>query len=143
MRHVSEAIGTGGRLGTVEAVPPSYKHALRIPGLKGDGVTPEEMIAGAWVACFGMTFIDRARQRDVDASEARYRARVTLESEQDNYTITEASLEVSAPDIEPEALDELIRESHSRCPVSKLLSGAVPPALRVTPAEREIQTIEE
>ncbi len=125
MRHVSEAVGRGGRLGTIEALSGSYEHDVRIPGMKAKGVTPEELLAGAWVACFGMTFIEAARRRDIDATDVEYKAAVVLEASNGEYTITEARLDVDAPDIDPGVRDALIEHTHLHCPVSKLLRAGV------------------
>jgi len=93
--------------------------------MKREGVIPEELIAGAWVACFGATFIEIAEARKHEVSTVSYEASVVLEAEKDVYTITEATLDVFAPDIERGALIQLIESSHKHCPVSKLLvSGA-------------------
>ncbi|MBS1888536.1 MAG: OsmC family protein [Actinobacteria bacterium] len=125
MKHVSEAVGSGGRLGRVRSTSGSYDHEVRIPGVKADGVTPEEMIAGAWVACFGMTFIDAARAADTDATEVEYSAQVTIEAANGIYTITEATLTIDAPELDPGLVDELAVRTHQVCPVSKVLTEGV------------------
>lgn len=125
MKHVSEAVGSGGRLGRVRSTSGSYDHEVRIPGMKTDGVTPEEMIAGAWVACFGMTFIDAARGAEVDATEVEYSAQVTLEAANGTYTITKATLTIDAPALDPDLVDELAERTHQVCPVSKVLTEGV------------------
>ncbi len=125
MRHVSEAIGQGGRLGSIESLSGSYQHEVRIPGVKRTGVTPEELLAGAWAACFGMVFIELARAAGLDATDVRHKASVVLEADRGEYTITEATLEVLVPDIEPPTVARLIDDAHRRCPVSKLLTGGV------------------
>jgi organic hydroperoxide reductase OsmC/OhrA len=116
-------VGSGGRLGTIESVSGSYRHDVTLPGMKRAGVIPEELIAGAWVACFGATFIEIAEARKIDATEVEYEASVVLESEQAEYTITEAWLEVMADGIERSALERLIETTHAHCPVSKLLTA--------------------
>ena len=126
MKHVSEAVGRGGRLGTIKSLSGSYEHEVRIPGMKAAGVTPEELIAGAWVACFGMTFIDAARAYDIEATGVHYHGSVVLDARNGDYTITDATMEVDAPDIDEAVLGELIETTHARCPVSKLLAGGVP-----------------
>lgn len=125
MKHVSEAVGSGGRLGRVKSTSGSYDHEVRIPGMKADGVTPEEMIAGAWVACFGMTFIDAARSAEVDATEVEYSAQVTLEAANGTYTITKATLTIDAPALDSDLVDELAERTHQVCPVSKVLTEGV------------------
>lgn len=125
MKQVSEAIGHGGRLGKIQSVSGSYDHDVRIPGMKTNGVTPEEFLAGAWVACFGMTFMEAARSRDIDATDTQYKASVSLESSDDGYTITEASLKVDALGIDEAVQNELIEYTHTHCPVSKLLTAGI------------------
>jgi organic hydroperoxide reductase OsmC/OhrA len=98
---------------------------VRLPGVKRTGVTPEELIAGAWVACFGATFIEEAGAREIQAAEVQYKASVVLEAAGGDYTITEANLQIDAPTIEPAALGDLIEQTHAKCPVSKLLTGGV------------------
>jgi osmotically inducible protein OsmC len=123
VKHVSEARGRGGRAGTIESASGSYRHDVTLPGLRRPGVTPEELLAGAWVACFGATFIEFAEARGADADAAEYKATVVLEAHDDEYTITEAVLEVDAPAIDSEALEELLATSHQHCPVSKLFTA--------------------
>jgi organic hydroperoxide reductase OsmC/OhrA len=123
MRHVSKAVGTGGRMGTIASESGSYRHDVTLPGEKRNGVIPEELIAGAWVACFGATFIEIAEARRIDATEVAYEASVVLESSGTEYTITEAWLEVMAGDIERSKLERLIETTHQHCPVSKLLTA--------------------
>lgn len=123
MRHVSRAVGKGGRMGTIESASGSYQHDVTLPGMDRAGVTPEELIAGAWVACFGATFIEIAEARHIDATAVEYEASIVLEADSDEYTITEALLEVLAADIERPTLERLIATSHKHCPVSKLLAG--------------------
>jgi organic hydroperoxide reductase OsmC/OhrA len=91
--------------------------------MKRVGVTPEELIAGAWVACYGATFIEIAEARHIHATGVEYEASITLDNDGSEYTITEASLQVRAPDIEPSVLKRLIDTAHVHCPVSKLLTA--------------------
>ena len=126
MITVGEAVGRGGRLGQVRSVSGSYDHEVRIPGQKSEGVTPEEFLAGAWAACFGMTLIGRARGKGLDASAAEFSASVALESANGTYTIVEATMAVECDSIEPEALAALIAESDVHCPVSKVFQTGIP-----------------
>jgi organic hydroperoxide reductase OsmC/OhrA len=85
------------------------------------------MIAGAWTACFGTTLLHVARGHGVDTSEAVCRATVTLDAdhEKGEYTISEAKLSVYAPGAEPDALEAALKETHTKCPVSKVLTSGV------------------
>ena len=135
MGTVSRAFGRGGRTGTIESESGSYRHDVTLPGPGRLGVTPEELIAGAWIACFGATFIEIAEARKIDASDVEYEATICLEEEKGEYTITEASLEVITDMIEQARLDRLIDIAHKHCPVSKLLAGGSA-AVRVRGARR-------
>lgn len=126
MITVGEAVGRGGRLGHVRSGSGSYDHEVRLPGVKSEGVTPEEFLAGAWVACFGMTFIGRARSRGIDATEYEFSASVSLESSDGNYTIVEAAMTVEGGPIESDTLAALIAESDLNCPVSKVFQTGIP-----------------
>ncbi len=120
---VSRAMARGGREGEVWSSNGSYRHSTKIAGTERDGVTPEELIAGAWAACYGTTFSSLAKARRVDVAEPVIEAAVTLSSSAGTYTITQADLRVviDVP-VPPETLEKLIEEAHGRCPVSKVLT---------------------
>lgn len=120
---VSRASARGGRTGEVWSANDSYRHDTTMAGSKRQGVTPEELIAGAWAACYGTTFASLAKARKVEVDTPVIETAVTLSSSGGTYTISRAELwvvlEVPVP---PETLDQLIEEAHSRCPVSKVLT---------------------
>lgn len=122
---VSRATGTGGRGGLVWSEAESYRHAVAAPGTDTGAVTPEEMLAGAWAACFGGAFALMAGKRGLDASEARFHAAVTLEAEvkQLHFEVSRAELNVEVAGIDDEALEQLVAEAHAICPISKLFVG--------------------
>jgi organic hydroperoxide reductase OsmC/OhrA len=93
-----------------------------MPGAPAQGVTPEELLAGAWASCFGGAFLFVAGKHGVDAGSARFRAMVTLDSnmEKPEFSISRAELEVELPGVDDAVADEVIEEAHAMCPVSKL-----------------------
>lgn len=120
---VSRASARGGRTGEVWSMNGSYRHDTTIAGTEREGVTPEELIAGAWAACYGTTFASLAKARRVEVGTPVIETAVTLSSSAGTYTITQAQLRlVSDVALPPETLDQLIEEAHGRCPVSKVLS---------------------
>ena len=120
---VSRAKARGGREGEVWSSNESYRHTTKIAGTERDGVTPEELIAGAWAACYGTTFSSLARARRVEVAEPVIEAAVTLSSSAGTYTITQGELRVLVEvPVPPDTLEKLIEEAHSRCPVSKVLT---------------------
>jgi lipoyl-dependent peroxiredoxin len=129
---VSRANARGGREGEVWSSNDSYRLATKLAGTAREGVTPEELIAGAWAACYGTTLASRARARRVDVGEPVIETAVTLSSSAGTYTITRAELRVviDVP-VPPDTLDQLIKEADGRCPVSKVLvHGAEEVAVR-------------
>jgi lipoyl-dependent peroxiredoxin len=120
---VSRASARGGRTGEVWSMNGSYRHDTTVAGTERGGVTPEELIAGAWAACYGTTIASLAKARRVEVGTPLIETAVTLSSSAGTYTITEAELRVvSNVAVPPETLDKLVEEAHGRCPVSKVLS---------------------
>jgi organic hydroperoxide reductase OsmC/OhrA len=68
-----------------------------------------------------------AREHGIDASEAVSRATITLDADHENgvYTISEGKLSVYVPGAEPAALEAALKETHKKCPVSKVLASGV------------------
>jgi lipoyl-dependent peroxiredoxin len=134
------AIGTGGRDGAVSSESGSFNHATVPPGSRRPGVTPEELVAAAWAACFGTTLLHTARDHGIDTSDAVCRARVTFHADhrRGEYSISEADLSVYVAGVEPSALEPALAEAHEKCPVSKLLTSGVPD-LAVRPARTPLQ----
>jgi osmotically inducible protein OsmC len=122
----SEATGIGGRTGTIQSATGSYKHQVTMEGSQNPGVTPEELIAGAWAACYGTTLTAIAASKSIDASKATITARITLDAnhETGEYTIVRAELDVNVEE-SASSIDEIIAEAHGACPVSKLISNGV------------------
>jgi len=123
----SNAVGTGGRGGRVWSESKSYEHAVGIPGVASNGVTPEELLAGAWAACFGGAFLLIAGNHGIDASAARFHTAVTLDSDLQNmrFDITRVQLEVELAGVDDATVDMVLAEAHDICPVSKLfVNGA-------------------
>ena len=120
---VSRAKARGGREGEVWSTNGTYRHDTTIAGTAREGVTPEELIAGAWAACYGTTFASLAKARRVEVETPTIETAVTLSSAAGTYTITRAELRVvvNVP-VPPTRLDQLIEEAHGRCPVSKVLT---------------------
>lgn len=118
----SKAKNVGGRAGRVWSDTGSYDHQVVMPGAPAEGVTPEELIAGAWASCFGSAFEFMANKHGLDASGVEIRAAVTLNSDLENvqFDIVRGELKV-ALDGDNDLIDQVIAASHDVCPVSKLM----------------------
>ena len=125
--HVSTAFGRGGRDGEIWSNSGSFHLATAMPGSRRKGATPEELIAGAWSACFGTTLEGIARARGIDASDATIKAEISLRADlaRQSYAITRAVLTVSVEEGRAEALDAVLDVAHRACPVSKLFAAGV------------------
>lgn len=125
--HRSTAFGRGGRDGEIWSSSGSFHLPTSILGSRRKGATPEELIAGAWSACFGTTLEAIARARGIDASDATIKAEICLRADlaQQSYSITQAVLTVSVEEGRAEALDAVLDLAHRACPVSKLLDAGV------------------
>jgi osmotically inducible protein OsmC len=123
---VSHANARGGRSGEVWSINGSYRHNTTLAGSERAGVTPEELIAGAWAACYGTTFASLAQARKIEVATPVIQTAVTLSSSAGTYTITRAELRVAIEvPVPPATLDQLIEEAHGLCPVSKVLGHGV------------------
>jgi organic hydroperoxide reductase OsmC/OhrA len=118
----------GGRSGRIKAHRGPLEHTMVLPGAeRDDGVTPEELVAGAWAACFGTTLASVARTHGFDAGSAAVRATVTFNADhaRNEYSISSAELSVSASQIPHEFVSAILEETHRRCPVSKILTSGL------------------
>jgi len=121
------ATGTGGRDGRVWSSTGSFDHQVIPAGSKRDGTTPEELIAGAWAACFGTTLVHVARSHGIDASAAVVAATIVFDADHENgrYVISRGELKAHVPGTEVEHLQPVMIETHAVCPVSKMLQAGV------------------
>lgn len=90
------------------------------------GTNPEELIGAAHAACFSMALsgqLDKAGVKDarIDSSAA-----VTIEKQDDGFTITKSHLTVRVSGQgEDAAIREAAEAAKSGCPVSKVLNAEV------------------
>jgi len=125
--QVSTAFGRGGRDGEIWSGSGSFHLPTAMPGSRRKGATPEELVAGAWSACFGTTLEGIARARGIDASDATIKAEISLRADlaRGSFAITRAVLTVSVQEGRADALDAVLDAAHRACPVSKLLAAGV------------------
>lgn len=124
MEYPSRVRSAGGRSGRVWNESRSLDVAVVPPGVTAPGVTPEEFLGAAWTSCYGSAFAAAVREAGLTA-EAEFQADVVLSVTDGEYSVSSAVLTVTAPDIDPTALDELAAQAHARCPISKVLGSGV------------------
>jgi organic hydroperoxide reductase OsmC/OhrA len=125
-QYVYTAVGKGGRDGEIRSTSGSYHLHTRLPDSRAEGVTPEEMIAGAWAACFGTTLFFVAREHGVDLGETVVEAKVTytVDHQTPLYEVVRAELTAVIPDEVAEG-NAILEQAHARCPISKLITRGV------------------
>jgi len=132
--YTAEATARGGREGEVVSddgaldVMLAYPKELGGPG--GDSTNPEQLLAGAWSACFHNALKLVARQAKLDVSASSVTAKVSLMGEGREFAI-EAVLIGHLPGLEREAAQGLMDRTHDVCPISKAIGSNVPVGLEV------------
>jgi lipoyl-dependent peroxiredoxin len=124
--YVYTAVGKGGRDGRVRSASGSYDLRTRLADSHQEGVTPEELIAGAWASCFGTTLTFVAREHGVELGEAVVQTKLTylVDHETPRYEIVRAELTAVMPE-DAADVDAILEKTHERCPISKLLVRGV------------------
>lgn len=124
MDYSSTARATGGRRGRVWTETGSIDSKVVPPGVNAPGVTPEELLAGAWAACYGGAYAFEARLAGV-TTDPEFHVDVVLSVNDGTYEITRATLTVMATSGDPAALRDIAEKAHIRCPVSKVFANGM------------------
>jgi osmotically inducible protein OsmC len=124
MEHVAQVNATGGRTGRVWTESGSIDATVVPPGATTPGVTPEELLAAAWGACYGSAYAFEARAAGISPTP-QFAIEVVLDVDEGVYTVSRATLAVPAGDDNQEVVREVAQRAHVRCPISKVLAGGV------------------
>lgn len=97
------------------------------------GTNPEEMIAAAHAGCFNMALSFQIAGKDLEAEELNTTATVTLEKEEEGFSITGIVLDLKGkvPGMDEAQFKELANAAKEGCPISKALK-AVPISLNIS-----------
>jgi osmotically inducible protein OsmC len=89
------------------------------------GSNPEEVIGAALAGCFSMALSVGLEKGGATAVAIRTSAEVSLEKQEDGFTITAIHLdsEVEADGISEDTFQEIAHATKSACPVSKALAA--------------------
>lgn len=134
MEYISQISATGGRGGRVWNESGSLDTAVGAPGVRAEGVTPEELLAAAWGACYGSAYAAEARAAGV-ATDPKFEVEVVLSVHDGIYTISRAALRVVAPDDDPSAVRATAALADARCPISKMFGNGIDEVIVTTVAE--------
>jgi lipoyl-dependent peroxiredoxin len=93
---------------------------------EGQGLSPEDLIAGAHAGCFSMAFSADLEKAGFSPTSVETTATVSLAPVNGAPTIHKIRLDTVAkvPGIEEAAFQELAESAKNNCPVSRLLKGA-------------------
>jgi organic hydroperoxide reductase OsmC/OhrA len=124
--YVYTAEAKGGRDGVVRSGVLDLP--TKLAGSRKEGITPEELVASAWAACFGTSLIFAAREFGLDFSEAVVRTRISYEVDHDagRYELARAELEAVLPPGEHPGAEDAMQLAHGRCPISRVLREGIP-----------------
>jgi osmotically inducible protein OsmC len=117
--------------GNVAASSGAFAISATFPRLSGEpagSTTPEELLAAAHAACFGIGLRSVIGQRGGTADRVRVTATLTAEKRSGEIRIIASHLDAvveGLTDIDPTALPELGRAAEEGCTISAAIRGAV------------------
>jgi osmotically inducible protein OsmC len=117
--------------GTARAGTGAFTLPMTFPSRIGEGdgkTTPEEMMAAAHAACYGMGLTATIGRQGGKASRVRVTATVTADKGDAGIKIVSSHLKATVEGLEGldrAALAELAKTAEQRCPISNALRGNV------------------
>ncbi len=124
--YTAKAHTTGGREGGRSRTSDGRLDVgLTVPGAKGDGTNPEQLLAVGWSSCFLSAIkIVAARMKVKLPPDVAVDAEVDLGTTGGQYFI-QARLNVSLPGVDHETAQRLVDGAHQECPYSKATHGNI------------------
>ena len=91
------------------------------------GTNPEELLAAAHASCFTMALSFALAREGFEDGTLETSAKVTLEQDGSNFTITRSDLFLSAtvPGIDEDKFLELAKAAKEACPLSKVINAEI------------------
>ena len=124
--YQTSAAAKGGRAGHVRSADGVIDLDLAAPGTTDDPkANPETLFAAGYAACFQGALTNRAKTKDVDASDSSVTCEVSFGPSEDGGFGLAVELQVSIPDVSKEQTQELIELAHEFCPYSKATRGNI------------------
>ena len=98
---------------------------LTVPGTKGEGTNPEQLLAAGWSSCFLSAMRLVAAQMKVKLpADVAVDAEVDLGTTAGKYFI-QARLNVNLPGLDAETAQRIVDGAHGECPYSKATHGNI------------------
>ena len=134
--YTAEALTTGeGRDGKGRSSDGKLDLDLAIPkemGGSGNGTNPEQLFAVGYAACFHSALRLVGRQEKADVSDSAVGARVSLGQIDNGGFGLAVELEVTLPNLDKDAAQQLAEKAHQVCPYSNATRGNIDVKLVVT-----------
>jgi lipoyl-dependent peroxiredoxin len=134
--YTAEALVTGeGRDGHGRTSDGKLDLDLAIPkemGGSGNGTNPEQLFAVGYAACFHSALRLVGRQENADVSDSAVGARVSLGQIDNGGFGLAVELEVTLPNLDHDAAQQLTEKAHQVCPYSNATRGNIDVKLVVT-----------
>jgi osmotically inducible protein OsmC len=114
-----------GRFKTETGLSGSYSFPSRFE--QGSGSNPEELLAAADAACFGMALTLALEKLGTPPKSLKTEGACTIVKQGDGFRITKMKLTLRAdvPGVDPEAFRQTAEAAKNGCPVSTALKGNV------------------
>jgi lipoyl-dependent peroxiredoxin len=133
LKRTSTAVwhGTGPKgKGTISTLSGAFKdqpYSVNSRFVSEDGragTNPEELVAAAHASCFTMAFAFQLTNANLEPTELKTVATVTMDKLEPGWTITGIQLDVEGkvPGIDAAKFGELADNAKKGCPISRLLS---------------------
>lgn len=129
--YTASASAHGGRSGHVRSADGAIDLELARPGSDPAKANPESLFAAGYAACFQSALLNRAKTKDVDASESTVTAEVSLGTTEDGGFGLAVELKVHIPELPPDQVRELTELAHGLCPYSNATRGNINVTLTV------------
>lgn len=133
MKRTGSAVWTGGlkdgkgNLSTQSGVLDNAQYGFSKRFENEPGTNPEELIAAAHAGCFSMALSGQLGEAGMTAESIRTTAAVTLEKDQNGFSITAVHLDLVAkiPGADQKAFETAANNAKAGCPVSRLLNATI------------------
>ena len=124
--YTAQVHTTGGRDGG--AAHSSDGHLdikLSVPGGKGNGTNPEQLLAAGWSACFTSAVLLAAHKKKIALPPGTaVDAEVDLCNVDGAYSV-QARLNISLPGLDQKVAESIVHAAHQICPYSKVTRGNI------------------
>lgn len=124
--YTTAATAKGGRDGHVTSADQVIDLDLARPGnFSEPKANPETLFAAGYAACFQGALMNRAKARDIDASDSTVTAEVSFGPSDDGGFGLAVELKANIPGVDEATTKDLLADAHEFCPYSKATRGNI------------------